>query len=220
MKNMKKRKKPAFIAIMITAMIVLAGCDTDHDSALLGRWRGKDGGYFELWADGSFETNLTKDVEYFKSAKEKTSEESWSCSDGQLTLTWEHSVMCEYVYKDKGNGEWNVLTFAGNGDTFIGNGTTDYRKKSEGMVGQWDDGAFGYFIFEEDGTGTYAYLEGSSILNFKTIKIPIQWSSDDRHLYINYTNSSTYDYYLQSDGTLTMYFSDESVEYTKISNHD
>lgn len=221
MKITKKRKKSTFITLMITTMIVLAGCDTDYDSALLGRWRNEYGGYFELWADGNFETNLTEDVEYFKSAMEKDGEESWSCSDGLLTFAWEHSVTCEYDYRDKGSGEWNVLSIIGNGTTFldIGNGRKEYRKRSEGMLGQWDDGFLGYFIFEEDGTGTYSYTEGSSILDLTSVEVPIEWAFDDDYLYLRYTNALSFDYYITSEDTLTLYDDNGSLEFKKITSH-
>lgn len=222
MKNTRKRKKPAFIALMITAMIALGGCNSsdhdsghsDRDSALLGKWRAYDGTYFELWSDGSFETNLEVGNDYFTDAIEKECNATWSSSDGQLTFITDYFSTYEYIYKVDEYFDadyFYLITTSGKSSSFL----RPYAKIGDRLIGEWSDDIH-WYTFNEDGTGSYQ----TYISLLETTTFPIQWSADDQYLTLNYAYFLTYDFYISSEDTLTLYGGNGSLEFKKITSHN
>lgn len=185
----------------------------DHDTALTGRWRADDGSYLDLWVAGLAETSLDVGKSYFSDAVNKYVDgPKWTGSNGQLIFTTDYCAVYRYKYADDGNSFKLEGKYGSEATYHRAAGTTE-----DGMIGDWNiqNGAIQYFfVFNADGIGTYKRC--LDILG--TTTFPISWFADDEYLSINYTYSTAVDYYVSGD-TLTLYYSNGSQVFTKVSEH-
>lgn len=184
----------------------------DLDKALYGRWRASDGTIIELNSDGTAYTNLIGNSWLMRGS---ITELTWEASNGQLDIIAIYDVQYAYdVDLADYNPDINIdqLVFR----NIENNGSEMFFRKGgtegDGIIGQWLSmsnsypGATPYFVFNEDGTGT-----------FNSGRASCMWSADGEYFYMTYATITSFDYYVKGD-SLEIFYSDSSQFFTRISN--
>lgn len=205
-----------------------------YDRALIGRWRSTNGSTIELNSDGSGYTSLIKAVDSDKilfndsyASSHSVGNMTWSSENGKLTFMVQH----EEAFSVKYDGISELLHREN--DTIKCGPFEKLLERKENTVssgnyiGTWCAfNIFGKCIREltlnDDGTG--------EVVKEKT-NIPIEWEfkqepdSQDKYnsinlvgeMYITYNMYHEFDYYKSND-SLTIYLSNSSMTFKKVSD--
>lgn len=189
-----------------------------YDSALIGRWRSFNGSTIELDSDGSGYTSLIEAVDSDKILFNGSStvmslvfghsigDMTWSSENGKITFTVEHTEYFRIKYESSS-------AYSKNDEIICGSLWTMQRKENTVSSGNYIGTWCGFnmeLTLNDDGTG--------EVVKEKT-NIPIEWEFKQEigRIYITYNMYHEFDYY-KSDDSLTIYLSNSSMTFKKVSD--
>lgn len=177
------------------------------DSDLIGRWRSADGGNLEFDATGALVSCDFKCYSTF--GHDKPSSVLCTTNDGRITCNAYFDFTHQYEISYSDDYEKEELKFLDNSDDVY---LRSDGQNGSGIPGKWDSvySSDWSIMFLVDGTGTYNNT------------YPISWSnSTDENgseiLHYTLRDTTYFDYKISGD-MLTIFLSDDSRMYTKVSN--
>lgn len=234
MKIFKISNLLVFVVLIAVVMFTLSGCfaaeiseSGSRDRALVGKWRSKKGGTVELNSDGSGYTSVfnPKDdlllwSKYSKTVKHTVGDPVWSSENGQLTFTVEHIESFEVKYHSE-KDEIHANDYSSSYNMTRKEDTDN----TGGYIGTWITTAGWKITLNDDGTGHITSSALSNVFGGKSIDTDIEWEIEETNeshwtierLYMTYIVSTTFDYYI-SDDKLTLFTSDSSEDFVKITD--
>ena len=175
------------------------------DASLVGRWRSYDGGTLEFTDSGVISSC---DFQCWSMVGEDPARIYWEASNGRVTCSAYYDRDVTYGISERSDGsEYIVLSI--NRDHKY---TRVTGKNGDGIVGKWEStyGTFWSYQFNADGTGMY---NGTYPLNWYA------YTRDDGASAVSYSLlDRTYFDYSVSGNILTVFLSNSSRVYTKVSS--